>query len=240
MFSRARIASLRWSRAALALYATTLAPGCSSECDRAPAAGALGVMGCPNECAGLAAPIVARAGTGDPSNPTTYQLLSDNDTVRFTTGNQGGQHVWVQLRASGVCPMATSARVRAVRADDGARIGQAISTPQRWRAVPGEAGTFASETLAVQVDDRYFCTLLDGGRLRLEYTIDDGRGTPATGSVAVTVRGWSDDSLLEQREGREQCCRDYANTSCWPDGPPRDAGADASSDASASDAPRGD
>ncbi len=189
-------------------------------------------VGCGNECGEVTGPIVARAGTGDPSNPTQYRALADGDAVQLTTGSQGGQHVWVQLRATGLCPAAASARVRAVRASDGERVGQAISTPQRWNAVPGAPGTFASETLAVQVDDRYFCTLLQGGALRLEYTIEDGRGAPVTGTVPVVVRGWSEDSLLEQREGRDQCCRDFANTSCWPDGAPRDAGADAPSDAS--------
>lgn len=194
--------------------------------------------GCGDECSAITGDIVSRPGTGDPANPTTYRALEPGASVQLTTGNQGGQHLWVQLRASNVCPTATSARVRAFRASDGERVGQAISTPQRWTAVPGEPGAYASETLAVQVDDRFFCSLLQGGRVRIEYSIDDGRGTPGTGSTEVVVQGWSADSLVEQRDGRDQCCRDFTNTTCWPDGPPADAGAgDASADATgASDA----
>lgn len=203
------------------------------------ASAASSLEACGPSCADYRGSIAAVIGVGDPSNPTLFTRLADGDTVQLTTGNQGGQHVWIQLRATGLCPLSPTARVRAVREADGARVGQATSNTLAWTPVPGQAGNFSSETLAVQIDDRYFCSLLDGGRLRFDWSIDDTRGTPAQGSVRAVLRGWSADSAEDLRMGREQCCMNTQNSACWPDGPPAtgdggagDAAVDASSDAS--------
>jgi hypothetical protein len=188
---------------------------------------ALLLVGCPPPpapaCAEMDAGLELQIGSGDPSNPTSFTPLREGDTVALTPGNQGGQHIWVQLRAQHLCTVAPFARVRVVRVSDGMRVGLSIFDGNRWEEVPGEPGLRRSATLAAAIDEAYFCSLLDHGEVRLEVEVRDSMGATVSRSLPLRIHGWSPDSSSVDRASREACCANVLDTRCHPAGPPPDA-----------------
>jgi hypothetical protein len=148
--------------------------------------------GCGPDCASITGELAITLGAGDASNPTQFTALSDGATVPLARGNQGGQHVWVLVRAMNACPLPP--RVRAiVRAEDGRNLGFAISEGIPWTAAPSMA--LATEPLAVPIQFEDLCLVYYRGAT-LEVTVTDSTGRTAQRAVrigSITLSGFSPD-----------------------------------------------
>lgn len=163
-------------------------------------------------------------GYGNPNNPSDYRVLAEGATVALTPGPQGGQHVWIQLHGRELCPEHPQIRLTVVRASDDLVIGVNQFQGNRWEELPGQPGTFTTSPMAASIEDNRYCPLLNGGRVRVRARVDDRMGHVTESTVNVTINGWSPDSSQAERDQREGCCADFTNTTCWPMGPPPDAG----------------
>ncbi len=180
--------------------------------------------GVPDPCANLPdAAAAIELGSVNPSNPQAYSALADGDAVYMVPGNQGGQHIWIQVHARSVCPTHPRVRVRVIRASDGVLVGFSQFAGNTWTEVPGAPGTYTSTPFAAAIDADRYCTVIRGGTVRVEVQVDDTRGRVANAAVGLVIQGWAADSLPADRAARDACCADVTNTLCWPSGPP-DAG----------------
>ena len=139
------------------------------------------------------------------------------------TGPQGGQHVWIQVRARGIEPTQPQLRIRVYRSADGALIGASNFSGRDWAPVHGAEDTYASEALTAAVDNRAYCALLRGETAVVVASVDDRAGHCGTQQVTVRVDGWSDSVSAQDRAAWDGCCADPSSERCYPDGPP-DAG----------------
>lgn len=147
-----------------------------------------------------------------------FRPLTDGDVLPLVAGAQGGQHVWVQLRARNLCPNGPSVRIRALLEGD-QLVGEAVSG-RRWRGIIGDPGLYSSWDYLVVVDDGLYCALAGGGVVRLHVRVDDRTGRVVERSVLVTVRGWASGTDPVLRAAREACCANPSNRRCYPNGPP--------------------
>lgn len=193
----------------------------------APVGLALALTACSTASAPCVEPLDAAfalaLGTGSPADPRAYRLLSDGDTVAMVAGNQGGQHIWIQLHAQSVCVVQLRVRIRVIRASDELVLGFSQFAANAWTEVPDAPGTYTSTPYAALIDPDRYCSVLNGGNVRVEVVVDDPAGHSAAGSVNLVIHGWSPDVPPTERAARDACCADYANTRCWPSGGP-DAG----------------
>ena len=182
-------------------------------------------------CAGGAADASVTVGQGDPANPTFHRVLTSGDRVVLVPGNQGGQHVWVQIRATDICPDRPKVRLTTYRDSDGVVIGLNQFTSEAWTSVADSPGGYGSPPYASSIEQDRYCSVLHGGRIRIVAQVDDGKGHVVEGTITVVVDGWSPDALQFERAARDACCADMTNLQCWPNGP-ADASTDAPADAS--------
>ena len=66
---------------------------------------------------------------------SSFMALSDGDAVTLVPGNQGGQHVWIQVHSQSLCPTHPRVRVRIVRSSDGVQIGFSQFAGNTWTEV---------------------------------------------------------------------------------------------------------
>jgi hypothetical protein len=186
--------------------------------------------------AGSAAAMLA-LGSGNPNNASTFVGLNDGDTVGMVPGPQGGQHVWIQIHATGICPDHPHVELRVVRTDTQAVIGFARYSGNTWMTAPGSgtAATYTSIPYPASIDQDQYCQVLHGGMVQVLVHVDDTVGHVANASVLLRIDGWVPGSAATDVMSRDACCADYTNTGCWPLGPP-DAGDAAPLDAIVGDA----
>jgi hypothetical protein len=166
-------------------------------------------------------------GTGTDSTLATFRPLDDGANVYLVPGPQGGQHVWIGLRARGVDPAQPRVELRAFRASDDHLIG---GLRVRFRMIEtGEAGVWGLPGQTLIFDDDQYCSVLPGDvRITLDFT--DGAGHCFHVERRVRVAGIDPLALEIDREARLRCCAQFLRR-CYPDGGP--AGADATADATA-------
>lgn len=185
------------------------------------------VAGCsspqPIDCAAMDGAVGLVLQSPSPDDPAFRDLI-DGAAVALTAGPQGGQHVWVQLHARGLCSTAPRVQLRLVRTSDQVPVGTSQLAAARWVERPGHPGTYTSGALLALVEDDQYCSIVRHGEVRLEVRVDEGRGRVAEAAVTLSVRGWSADSRVALRDARILCCADDTNRRCWPNGPP-DGGA---------------
>src|SRR4051812_45749991 len=104
-----------------ALVAATLVGGCPN--DPAPPIDVPSIDA-PDACSANGGAFTV--GTASSGSASTYRALADGDSVYIVPGPQGGQHIWIGLRARGVDPTQARVALRAFRESDGAQIGALI------------------------------------------------------------------------------------------------------------------
>lgn len=178
-------------------------------------------------CEANGATVTLGGGTG----PTTegFRALDDGDGVYLTPGPQGGQHVWIGLRARGIDPTQPLVHLRAYRASDDLLIGQ-LRIRLRFAITQEDPTLYALSAQTLVIDDDRYCSVLDGD-LRVTLDLDDGAGRCVHDERRVRVRGIDPAALAIDRTARLNCCAQYLRR-CYPAGPPPDAALDASVDAS--------
>ncbi len=187
----------------------------------------VGILACASEpldvdCQGIDGGVTLEVwGTGPEGGP--FRPLTDGDVLPLVAGPQGGQHVWVQLRARNLCPNGPAVRIQVLVEGD-LLVGEAVSG-RRWRGIMGEPGLYATWDYPVVIDDGQYCALVNGAPARLHVRVDDRAGRVIERSVAILVRGWASGTDPGLRAAREACCANTSNRRCYPNGPPTgDAG----------------
>lgn len=194
------------------------------------------VAGCPND---PAPPTDAcsegggslRVGTATSGSVSAFRELANGDGVYIVPGPQGGQHIWVGLRARGVNPTQARVALRAYRASDGVQIGSLI-VRLRLVVAPEDPSAWALPSLTLILDDDQYCSILPGD-VRVAVDFDDQHGRCFHVERLVRVTDVDPSALAIDREARFRCCRERLRR-CFPDaGPaPFDAPLDAPLDAS--------
>lgn len=145
-------------------------------------------------------------GTGTNSSFANYRRLTDGDPVYVTPGPQGGQHLWIQLRARGVDPTRPQIDVRAFRARDGLLLGR-LRIRVALTAAPEDPALVALPSYALVLDDATFCSvLLPPGDVRLTLDFDDGASRCVHQEVVVRVADLDPLTLPATREAWLRCC----------------------------------
>lgn len=194
-----------------------------------PQAGDAGADGAPLDapCSPEGATIELGGGTG----PTLagYRPLSNGDTVYLTPGPQGGQHIWIGMRATGINPSQPLVTLRAYRGD-GALIGQ-IRVRLRFSPLQENPSAYGLPALTLIIDDDRYCSVL-AESVRITAELNDGAGHCLNVDRTVRVDGIDPAALEIDARARLACCTEFLRR-CYPAGPPADASVptDASSDA---------
>lgn len=171
----------------------------------------------------LAAGAVVELGTGSDSAPMTYRALADGDGVYVVPGPQGGQHIWIGLRATGIDPSQPLVVLRAVAPSTGAVLGQ-VRLRLRMAPAPEDPSRYALSNQTLVLDDDRYCAVLDGGAVRVELELNDGAGHCVRASRAVRVQGIDPSAREIDRLARVACCTQRLPR-CFPGATPFDAGA---------------
>ncbi|MEZ4391839.1 MAG: hypothetical protein R3A48_12140 [Polyangiales bacterium] len=178
-------------------------------------------------CSPSGATIELGGGTG----PTLagYRPLSNGDTVYLTPGPQGGQHIWIGLRATGIDPSQPLVTLRAYR-DDGALIGQ-IRVRLRFSPLQEDPSRYGLPALTLIIDDDRYCSVL-AASVRVTAEVNDGSGRCLNVERTLRVDGIDPAALEIDQRARLACCEQFLRR-CYPAGPPADASvaADAGGDA---------
>lgn len=164
-------------------------------------------------------------GTGSDGQLASFRPLEDGNDVYLVPGPQGGQHIWIGLRARGVNPMQPRVELKAYRASDNQLIG---GLRVRLRMIDaGEPGLWGLPGQTLILDDDQYCSVLPGDiRITLDFT--DGAGHCFHIERRVRLAGVEPTALEIDRAARLRCCTQYLRR-CYPDGAP--PGADAAIDA---------
>ncbi len=153
-------------------------------------------------------------GTGRDSTLATFRPLSDGDDVYLVPGPQGGQHVWIGLRARGVDPTQPRVELHAYRASDGHEVG---GLRVRLRMIPtDEPGVVGLPGQTLIFDDDEYCSVLPGD-VRVTVDFNDAAGHCFRLEKRVHVTGVDPLALEIDREARLRCCAQRLPR-CYPDG----------------------
>lgn len=176
-------------------------------------------------CTRTDATVILGGGTG----PTLagYRSLEDGDTVYLTPGPQGGQHVWIGLRANGIDGTQPLIHLRAYRVRDDVLIGQ-LRIRLRLSPAPEDSARLALAAQTLIIDDDQYCSVLEG-EIRVTLDFDDGFGACVNVSRRLRVGGIDPAALEVDRSARLNCCRSFLRR-CFPNGVPADASVDAAPD----------
>jgi hypothetical protein len=160
-------------------------------------------------------------GTGATGALATFRPLEDGDDVVLVPGPQGGQHIWIGLRARGIDPTQPRVELRVYRERDNTLIG---GLRVRLRMInAGEAGLWGLPGQTLIVDDDQYCTVLPGD-VRVTLDFSDGVGHCTHIERRVHITGVDPLALDIDRAARLRCCTQFLRR-CYPDGGP--PGADA-------------
>lgn len=168
-------------------------------------------------CSSEGATIELGGGTG----PTLagYRALANGDAVYLTPGPQGGQHIWIGLRARGIDPTQPLVTLRAYRGD-GALIGQ-IRVRLRFSPLQEDPSAYGLPALTLIIDDDRYCSVL-AASVRVTAEVNDGAGRCLSVERSVRVDGIDPSALEIDQRARLTCCTEFLRR-CYPDGPPADA-----------------
>lgn len=145
-------------------------------------------------------------GTGTNSSFANYRPLSDGDPVYVTPGPQGGQHLWIQLRARGIDPSRPRVSVRALRASDGWALGE-LRLRVDLTAAPEDPSRVGLPSYALVLDDATFCSvLLPPGDVRLVLDVEDAAARCVRREVIVRVADLDPLTTPATREAWLRCC----------------------------------
>ena len=156
-------------------------------------------------------------GTGTDSTLTSYRALSDGDGVYVVPGPQGGQHIWIGLRATGIDPSQPLIILRAIEPASGTVIG-VIRVRLRMTAAPEDPTRSAPNNQTLVLDDDKYCAVLHGD-VRVELELNDGAGHCVQAARTVRVQGIDPMARDLDREARMACCTLYLPR-CYPGGIP--------------------
>lgn len=173
-------------------------------CDDPPAP-ADGGMDAADGAVCIAAGAVVELGTGADSTPMTYRALTDGDGVYVVPGPQGGQHLWIGLRATGIDPAQPLVILRAVSLATDEVLG-VVRLRLRMSPAPEDATRYALSNQTLVLDDDQYCSVLDGGMVRVELEFNDGAGHCVRASRVVRVQGIDPNAREIDRLARVACC----------------------------------
>lgn len=203
---------------ATCLWAVLLGAGC----DEDPAPPADGGMDGGGMDAGDAS--VCRAngamvflGTGTDSTLMSYRALADGDGVYVVPGPQGGQHIWIGLRATGIDPSQPLIILRAIEPTTGTVVGL-IRVRLRMTAAPEDPTRSALSNQTLVLDDDKYCAVLNG-TVRVELELNDGAGHCVQTARTVRVQGIDPMARDLDRQARLACCAQRLPR-CYPNGVP--------------------
>ena len=155
-------------------------------------------------CLALGAQVELGTGTG--SSFASYRRLADGDPIYITPGPQGGQHVWVQVRARGVDADRPLINVRALREPDGLLLGR-LRLRAALSPAPEDPTRVGLPSFELVLDDATFCSvLLPPGGVRLVLDLEDNAGRCAHQEVRVRVADLDPLASPATREAWLRCC----------------------------------
>ncbi|MDP3279206.1 MAG: hypothetical protein Q8Q09_28705 [Deltaproteobacteria bacterium] len=136
--------------------------------------------GCGPDCTEITGPLAIEIGAGDPENPSRFTAYSPGSCGQLTRGNQGGQHVWIAVRATNFCNAGLSLRAEVVQlqaAPDPPRTVSFASSTLGWRELADRS--FVSEPLAMVLNGTY------AENVQIQVQVTDRLGRMATASVPL-------------------------------------------------------
>jgi hypothetical protein len=152
-------------------------------------------------------------GTGIDASLLNFRRLADGDRVVLTPGPQGGQHVWVGLRARGVDPRQARIHLRAYRATDDRLIGQLLIRLPLSPA-PEDRTVLALPSQQLVIDDDQYCSVLDG-EIRVTLAFNDQAGHCTEQALRLRVDGIDPLASMIDRMARLRCCAERLPR-CYP------------------------
>ena len=176
-------------------------------------------------------------GTGTDSTIRSYRPVSDGDVVYLTPGPQGGQHVWIGLRATGIDPAQPRIEMRAYRASDNTIMGE-LRIRLRFVPTDDDPNVYALPAQTLFVENEFYCSVLPGD-IRVTIDFNDYAGHCFHVERRLRLAGVDPLTPDSVREATVRCCTERLRR-CFPDGgvsPSGDAGmAMATRDAGETDA----
>lgn len=153
----------------------------------------------------------AQLGTGTGGSLGGFRAVDDG--VYLVPGPQGGQHVWVALRARGLDVTATTTELRAFHPDDGAT----LATLRLRRALSpllDAPGWYGLATQPLVLPDDVYCAALHQP-LGLSATVTDTHGCSARVTVRTRLIDVDPSAAASDRASRLACCSDPTSR-CHP------------------------
>ncbi len=170
-----------------------------SACSPPPAPGSDG-----GACVAMGAEV--EFGTGTNSSFANYRRLTDGDPIYITPGPQGGQHVWIQVRARGVDADRALLNVRVLRESDGLLLGQ-LRLRASLTPAPEDPSRDGLPSYQLVLDDATFCSvLLPPGFVRLVFEFEDRAARCVRQEVRVRVADLDPLTSPATREAWLRCC----------------------------------
>ena len=162
----------------------------------------------------LAAGAEVELGTGVDGSFAGYRPLGDRAEVVLSPGPQGGQHLWVALRARGIDPTLPRLALAAYRASDGEILGR-IRIRLRMSPAPEDPTLLALPAQTLVFDDDKYCSVLPGD-IRVVMDFDDLAGHCVHDERVLRVTGIDPTADPRDIRAREDCCT-MRYPRCYPD-----------------------
>ena len=142
----------------------------------------LGLTGCPGEPEGPVRPF--EVGTGP-----MFTALQEGDTVELHSGFQGGQHVFVSLRAWELATLKSRVELSLERTSDGDRVSSSYEVDLRFSPSPQPGEPAQLEGLLLVVPD---ASAAVGQEVRLSASFESDTGEHGSDSRTVVIQ-WASD-----------------------------------------------
>ncbi len=151
--------------------------------------------------------------------------------VYLIAGPQGGQHIWIGLRATGINPLQPRVQLLAFRVTDNVMIGL---TRVRLPMVPApeNPSEFGLPSQQLFIDDDQYCSVMPGD-VRVVMDFDDMAGHCLHEEALVHVTGFDPGGNPTDTAARVTCCTAH-EPRCFPTS--QDSGVGVTVDASGVDA----
>lgn len=153
-------------------------------------------------------------GTGSDGSFRGYRPLGNNDNVVLTPGPQGGQHLWVALRARGIDPTLPRLALAAYRMSDNELIGR-IRIRLRMVPAPEDPTLLALPAQTLVFDDDKYCSVLPGD-IKVVMDFDDLAGHCVHSERTLHVTGIDPSADPRDIRARVDCCT-MRYPRCFPD-----------------------